>query len=405
MLSKTKKVFTTPPPVLCSIASYKIFYSTEKKFKIFHYYLCRQLKGGGMEINMKIAFLGDVAIFSEGLLETNFADGLSEIAAILKQYDMVIANLEVPLTNAKHSYVCKGIHLKSNEKVIEVLKYLNINYVCLANNHIYDFGERGFRDTVNLLNNNNISYYGIGGRKLHIESNGEKISLSGFCCYSTNGSHYNVKMRGQGVNVLTEKNVYKSMKEDKELGYFSIVSFHWGDEYSQLPNERQVRLFNKMVKWNSHILHGHHAHVMQGILDSNNSIAAFNQGNFCFDDCKSPVNPKLIIRQNKKNKESFILSVEIIDNKIIAYDTIGICYENNSICLLDNSKELEVLSGKIRNCCKDDYKRESLTMIRTQKKSNLQKRNTKWLLSKMNYYSIGAKIMSYRNRYLYRKAY
>ena len=28
MLSKTKKVFTTPPTVLCSIASCKLFYST-----------------------------------------------------------------------------------------------------------------------------------------------------------------------------------------------------------------------------------------------------------------------------------------------------------------------------------------------------------------------------------------
>ena len=59
MLSKTKKVFTTPPPVLCSIASYKIFYSTEKKFKIFHYYLCRQLKGGGMEISMTEYIIGN----------------------------------------------------------------------------------------------------------------------------------------------------------------------------------------------------------------------------------------------------------------------------------------------------------------------------------------------------------
>lgn len=28
MLSKTKKVITTPPPVLCSVASCKLFYST-----------------------------------------------------------------------------------------------------------------------------------------------------------------------------------------------------------------------------------------------------------------------------------------------------------------------------------------------------------------------------------------
>ena len=51
MLSKTKKVITTPPPVLCSIASYRLFYTIERMLEYFHYYLCRQLKGGGMEIN------------------------------------------------------------------------------------------------------------------------------------------------------------------------------------------------------------------------------------------------------------------------------------------------------------------------------------------------------------------
>lgn len=44
MLSKTKKGFTTPPAVLCSVASYKLFYNTEWMLEPFHYYLCRQLK-------------------------------------------------------------------------------------------------------------------------------------------------------------------------------------------------------------------------------------------------------------------------------------------------------------------------------------------------------------------------
>ena len=52
MLSKTKKVFTTPLPVLCSIASYSYFTRKVRSWKIFHYYLCRRLKGGGMEIIM-----------------------------------------------------------------------------------------------------------------------------------------------------------------------------------------------------------------------------------------------------------------------------------------------------------------------------------------------------------------
>ena len=43
MLSKTKKVITTSPPVLCSVASYMLFYTKEWKLEYFHYYLCRRL--------------------------------------------------------------------------------------------------------------------------------------------------------------------------------------------------------------------------------------------------------------------------------------------------------------------------------------------------------------------------
>jgi hypothetical protein len=51
MLSKTKKVFTTPPPVLCSIASYKLFYSTKGSVEILSLLFVPPL-GGGMEIDM-----------------------------------------------------------------------------------------------------------------------------------------------------------------------------------------------------------------------------------------------------------------------------------------------------------------------------------------------------------------
>ncbi len=40
MLSKTKKVITTIPPVFCSVASYKLFYITLWKLEYFYYYLC-----------------------------------------------------------------------------------------------------------------------------------------------------------------------------------------------------------------------------------------------------------------------------------------------------------------------------------------------------------------------------
>ena len=55
MLSKTKKVLTTYLIVLCSVASLRIILSITWRIGRLSllYYLCRQLKGGGMEIHMK----------------------------------------------------------------------------------------------------------------------------------------------------------------------------------------------------------------------------------------------------------------------------------------------------------------------------------------------------------------
>jgi hypothetical protein len=51
MLSRTKKVFTTYLPVLCSIASYKLFYSTKGSVETLSLLFVPPF-GGGMEIKM-----------------------------------------------------------------------------------------------------------------------------------------------------------------------------------------------------------------------------------------------------------------------------------------------------------------------------------------------------------------
>jgi len=52
MLSKTKKVITTPPPVLCSVASRKLFYSITLRAVTLSLLFVPPAKGGGMEIFM-----------------------------------------------------------------------------------------------------------------------------------------------------------------------------------------------------------------------------------------------------------------------------------------------------------------------------------------------------------------
>ena len=353
---------------------------------------------------MKIAFLGDIAIFENGMLRGGWEKRLEKLEEILRDYDIVIANLETPLTSQIRTHVCKGMHLRSDIRTIDILKYLHIKAVSLANNHILDFGIKGLDDTKQALDIAGIKYFGVDGNNWLLQEKNTKIIFRGFCCYSANGAKYTKHSYEHGVNALTRESLVNALASDKNNGIISVLSLHWGDEYSHLPNKQQVKLIHALSNEYSFIVHGHHAHVMQGIEYCKGSLIAYNQGNCIFDECHSPVNPNLLIKQNELNRESFILSVVIDNGKLQTWRTIGMKYNDNGIIVDDNEKKIYALSAKIPQNATQLYKNEAMQMIRNQKRQNLQPHNSKWLISKLNYHSICAKLKSYQNRRRYKHA-
>jgi len=354
---------------------------------------------------MKIAFLGDIAFFAWGMLCKDWRKELEPVATWLSQFDYVVANLETPITDKETTYVCKGIHLKSDDRVVELLKYLHVNCVCLANNHICDYGIKGLEDTVRTLEQEGIAYFGVNKKSFLLEKMGEKIRFHGFCCYSTNGAKYIRGKKKKGVCTLSKEAIKRELIKDKEEGAFSVLSLHWGDEYSSYPNERQVELFHELAQEYDFLIHGHHAHVMQGMEKEKDSIAVYNQGNFYFDECHSLINKKLVIKQGEKNRESFVFWTEFEKGKMMESGTQGIQYEDEKLKIVDNTSKIEALSKEIVNCRSSLYKQMAKNSISEQRASNCVKHDVKWLLSKMNYYSIGAYLISYVNDYRYKKSY
>ncbi len=354
---------------------------------------------------MKIAFLGDIALFRDEMLSQNWKEKFAQIKDYLKKYDLVVANLETPITDINKTYICKGMHLKSDKELIELIKYIGVNLVCISNNHIYDFGKKGFEDTLKVLDDYKIPYYGTSlqnNKNIELYNN---IVFHGFCCYSTNAASYDSNVRGV-LPSLTEKNLIKVLEDDKRNGKLSVLSLHWGDEYSHYPNEKQYDLMVRLSKKYRFIVHGHHAHVIQGIEKYNDSVVAYNLGNFCFDECKSLVVKDTIIKQSPANREGLIFVVDIEENDIESYYAQGIRYTlENGIELIDYNEKLELLSSEIDKCHTDEYKDKSIKCVAELKNKNLNRKNLKWFISKMNYYSIGAKLLSYYYKIKYKKAY
>lgn len=354
---------------------------------------------------IRIAFLGDIALFEDGTLLSNWKSKFEAVADELAGYDLVVANLEVPITDCNHTWVCKGIHLKTTKLIVDVLRYLNVDIVSLANNHTCDFGMKGLEDTIAALNEADIRYYGVNGKSETVVIKGESLTFHGYCCYSANGAHYATKVRQKGIHALTKKRVVDDLNADMYKNTLSILSMHWGDEYSNLPNKKQVGFMHGLAAKYKFILHGHHTHAMQGIEECNDSLLVYSQGNFCFDEVHSTVNKRQQIRQSDVNAESYIVAIEIEDKKIADWYTIGLFNEKTRLRMINNREKVDDFSNMIKYCEESWYEAKSNKMIRIQKKKTVGEKNFTWLVSKMNYYSIGAKLLWYYNNMLYHNAY
>jgi len=343
---------------------------------------------------MKIAFIGDIALIGKYDITKNpeAKNRLDVLADKLKGYDYVIGNLESPLTEVNRTLVCKSMHLRSPLENVELLKHLNIDAVSLANNHLFDYGRAGLEETVEALERNNIAWFGVNKKNIITVIKGEKISISGYACYSTNGSGYGNKNRTSGINPLTYESIEEQLEEDRKNSAYSILSFHWGDEHTNYPKYEHIELAKKLVNNKDVIIHGHHPHVIQGVQKFTNSIISYSLGNFIFDDCIS-INGKFILKQNEQNKKSFILEVEIENGTIIGTSFIGFRETIDGFEFFDIEKELNEISTKLNQISSiDEYENLRLMQINKVRKEKFGKRDFEWLMSRLNYYSIGARI-------------
>jgi poly-gamma-glutamate synthesis protein (capsule biosynthesis protein) len=355
---------------------------------------------------MKFAFLGDIALIGKYNVSTNpkIFTMLEPLAKKLAEYDYVVANLESPFSSMNKSRIPKSMHLKADELNVDILKYLRINAVTLANNHINDFGNNGIKKTIKILEDNNIEWFGLYGKVLTIKKGNQTFSLSGFACLSTNPTGY--MMASKKVNILSYDNLIKQLQEDKNENRVSILSLHWGMEHTNYPNYEHIQLINKLTKSYDFIAHGHHPHVIQGLAKIRNSHIAFSLGNCIFDDIVS-LNKKKVVKQNEENKLSFIYELEIyngdLKRSISSYTSI-----RDSDLGFEINEDISDLMVKLNHGIDSildiqGYNKNRIAQFNKIINQKFGKRNFSWLFKRLNYNAIGTFFMGYINLKKYKK--
>jgi hypothetical protein len=199
-----------------------------------------------------------------------------------------VCNLESPVTRSARP-VWGKINLKAGGLFFKETFGRDPLAVCLANNHIMDYGPEGFWETVDHLQRQKIHYFGAGCLADHchnpliLEVGGQRIALLGYVCPSTQpvfATHGNC-----GVSPIHAETIAEGILLAKQNGAERvIVQLHWGEEDAGLPRPADVDMAHRVVELGADLVIGHHAHCIQPFEIYRGRHIFFGLGNTLFPD-------------------------------------------------------------------------------------------------------------------------
>lgn len=310
---------------------------------------------------------------------------LREIADYLAKFDMVIGNLETPLSYRQKPWGAKSAYICADPANIEVLKLLHVDAVTLANNHMFDFGKEGFDTTVSELEKAGIEWFGANGKDFRVERDGNRIAFNGFCCYSTNPLKIASKFGKYGINGFDVSEATGILASNHADGWLNIFAVHSGIEHVNRPSIDQIRVSRQLADVAPYVWYGHHPHVVQGVDSYKGSVIAHSLGNFCFAGNTEDKN-RPVIELSDNNRRGMILELEIEDNKVKSVKpTLIHIGEDGHIAILDDEQTMREYSGYIADALTSP---EEYTALRKAQrgeylKRRMEMRNLSWVLKRL----------------------
>ncbi|MCF6335434.1 MAG: CapA family protein [Spirochaetales bacterium] len=287
----------------------------------------------------------DILIYRSEGASTIFGD----TEEILKSSALTLGNLEgsVTYTNIKTP---KSYNFKFNPRVLTVLKNVGFDYFSITNNHIYDYGETGFTDTLRYLIKAGIPTSGAGLTKeeaaryteFNLDTTTVRILSMGAYPREKNGwdGRSMAQVSDTRPGILFEGNeALEAVREMTSPDSFDILMVHGGVEWTSTPTEKQKRIYRSYIEAGIDLILGSHPHVLQGMEVWKKGLIAYSLGNFVFPGMGSM----------PFAEDSMILSAGIINNKIVYLKPIPVKIDNQNISLDKSGKILERFTDLTKN--------------------------------------------------------
>ncbi|MEV0318036.1 CapA family protein [Streptomyces sp. NPDC050658] len=217
----------------------------------------------------------------------DFAPMLSGVRPVVSKADLAICHMET-VYGANGDYTGYP-SFKSPPQIARALKTTGYDSCSTASNHTLDDGAAGVRRTLAALDKAGVKHAGSGrtaaeGRSpAWLRAGGAKVAQLAYT-YGTNGYPL-PKGKPWTVNLMQRERIVADARAARKAGAdVVVVSLHWGTEWQDAPDRRQLSLGRQLTSSRTggrpdiDLILGTHAHVPQAYEKVNGTWIIYGMG-------------------------------------------------------------------------------------------------------------------------------
>jgi len=244
--------------------------------------------------HLTISAFGDVNLgrtVGQRILKGEIDYPFEKVREYFSKQDIVFFNLESQLSDQKGETEDpkSNIVFCGPPVAAASVRRANVSVVSTANNHAFDYGMKGLRETITLLRSEGVSVAGTSFDSSGmfppsvIERNSIRVGIVAYTQFVNKIESWNGRESWRGsVSVFDSQRVHLEIEDVRKKTDFVIASYHGGREYADLPDRKTREEMQSIIDAGADVVIGHHPHVPQGIEEYKGKLIFYSLGNFVF---------------------------------------------------------------------------------------------------------------------------
>jgi len=281
------------------------------------------------DASLRIGFVGDVMLGRS--VDERWRDDPDGATAVwgsmrnrLQSLDGLVANLECCLSDRGEPRPGRTFHFRATPRwAVAALDRAGVSCAGLANNHLFDFGPAALTDTPAHLADGGIASVGAGVDRetafepAFVEIDGLSLAVVAVTdqspSYAADGDSPGTAYAPLDPNhPLTRRRVGGALAAARDADPdLLVVTAHWGPNWVTEPGETQQAFARWLVDNGADVVHGHSAHVIQGVEVYRGRPILYDTGNFVDD---------YAVKGGYRNDRSFLFELRIEDGRLAALE-------------------------------------------------------------------------------------